>query len=422
VTTASVEGLAPGAVRAERGRILSSLANRLDSLTDAGVDAICAEIPAYQALNPHSLSDVSDQVKQHYQANIDSLLDEREVTLEDISFVRGAATRRARAGFALEDYMNAYRVGRQVLWEAVTNEAGETPEGHEAALTIATPVMMYIDFASTHAGRAYVEFQQYVVADADRERRDLLEHLLSGEMPGGGPLLASAQTYGISRDARMVVATAIPVGRSLDSDVPHAASAAIARAGFYEAHTLVVVRQAEIVAVPVLGPGADEAELCDSLEGVQQLLRREGMPLAMGVSTMAAGVHELPRAYSEARSALELLNDEGGVAALSRLSPFQYLALNADDTATRLVDNGLRRFLDEDRDRGGVLTATIRAFADADLNLKVAAGQLQIHPNTARYRLGRVEEQTGRNPRRISDLVDLLVGIALHDDVISPTD
>ena len=204
----------------------------IEGVTEAGYEAILEEIPAYRALERGILVDVRDQVQRHYETNLVSLLDDRDVTLEDIAFVRGAATRRARAGFALEDYINAYRVGRQVLWDGVLSQAGDTPAGHEAALAIAKPVMHYADFASTHAGDAYVEFQQYVIADADRERRDLLEHLLAGEMPTDGPLLATAQAYGIGEEARMMMAAAVPVGRGLDSDLPRAASAAIARTGF----------------------------------------------------------------------------------------------------------------------------------------------------------------------------------------------
>jgi DNA-binding PucR family transcriptional regulator len=89
--------------------------------------------------------------------------------------------------------------------------------------------------------------------------------------------------------------------------------------------------------------------------------------------------------------------------------------LSTDDTARRLVDERLRAFFDEDGERGGVLTATIRAFADADLKVKVAAERLNVHPNTARYRLGRVEELTGRNPRHFRDMLDLVVAIALDD-------
>jgi DNA-binding PucR family transcriptional regulator len=126
-------------------------------------------------------------------------------------------------------------------------------------------------------------------------------------------------------------------------------------------------------------------------------------------------VAEIPRAYREAQAALEGVGDDGGVAALGRLSPFDYLARRADDTARRLVDPRLRAFLDDDRGRGSVLTATIRTFAEADLNLRLAAERLQVHPNTAQYRLRRIEERTGRNPRCVADLVDLLVAIALDD-------
>ena len=81
--------------------------------------------------------------------------------------------------------------------------------------------------------------------------------------------------------------------------------------------------------------------------------------------------------------------------------------------STPLVDPRLHVCLAEDAERGGALTETVRVFAAADLNLRVAAERLQVHPNTAQYRLRRIEERTGRSPRRIADLLDLLVAIAL---------
>ena len=401
------------AVRAERRRILSTILEQLDDLVQDAVEAIRGEIPAYAAQEAPFFTDVRDQVRRHFRVKLGLLLDEREVTLEDIAFARGGAMRRARAGFALEDYLNAFRVGQQVFWDRVLACAGETPLGHEAALTLTAPLLRYCDFVSTHAGHAYVESQQYVVADADRERRDLLEHLLAGAMPGGGPLAAAARAYGLGAETPMMVALAVPVGPQADADAAHAASAMLSRAVPQQARILVVVRQAEIVAVPALCHGMDPAELCDHLEAAHERLGREGTPLAMGISTVAGGVAELPRACLEARTALESVADGGGVVALPRLSPLDYLLLRADDTAGWLVDARLRAFLDADRARGGVLVATVRAFADADLNLRLAAGRLQVHPNTAQYRLRRIQERTGRNPRRIADLLDLLVAIEL---------
>ena len=416
IAVASAAGLRDAVLR-ERTRILHALDRDVHGLARRSVDAMRAEIPAYAAQDDRFFDDVIDHVARHYATNIATFLEDRMVTLDDIAFIRGAAMRRARAGFALEDFLNAFRVGQQVLWEAIVEEAGDTKTGHEAALSLVGPVMRYADFASTHAAHVYVEFEQYVVADADRERRDLLEHLLAGDAPPRGPLVAAAQRHGLTPDARMLVAAAVPVYPRADADVPYAASAAIARTGHGEAQPLVVVRQQEIVAVTVIAAGEEPAAVCDRLEELQDRLRREGMPLAMGVSTPADGIADLPRAYQEASSALECVADDGGVAALPRLSAFEYLAMRADDTARRLVDPGLRVFLDDDRGRGGVLTATIRAFARADLNLRAAADELQVHPNTAQYRMSRIEERTGRNPRHVADLVELLLAIALDDAV-----
>ena len=409
-------------LRAERMRILLALLDEVDDLAARALEAIRAEIPAYAEQSERFLSDVRGQLASHYRTKLTAFLEERTVTLEDIAFVRGAATRRARAGFGLEDYLNAFRVGQQVFWEAVVAHAGETQTGHDAALALATPVMRYVDFVSTHAAHAYVEFQQYVVAEADRERRDLLEQLLAGELPSG-PLHAAAHTFGIEAKTAMMVAVAVPVGhQAADPDCPTAASAAIARAGIDAARTLVVVRQSEIVAIPSLHAGMTPLRVCECLEQIQRRLQREGIPLAMGIGTVADGVAELPRAYVEARTALACVtDDEGGVTALPRLSAFEYLTLQADGTARRLVDPRVRSFLDEDRARGGMLTATIRAFAAADLNLRSASETLQVHPNTAQYRLGRVEERTGKNPRHIQDLLELLVAIGFDDASVRRT-
>ncbi|MEU7739075.1 helix-turn-helix domain-containing protein [Nonomuraea sp. NPDC049158] len=417
-------------VRVQRTRILSELLDHLADLADTAVQTMRAEIPAYAAQDENFLADVRDQVARHYRSKLAVMLEDRTVTVDDIAFARRAAMRRARAGLALADYINAFRVCQRVFWGSVLERAGHSAAGHEAALSLATPIMRYCDFASTHAANAYLEFQHYAAAEAVHESRDLLETLLAGGAPSRGRQLAAAQAYGLGSDTRspllVVIAVllgprALVIGENPDSDrgvdARHAACAALSRAGANGARTLSVVRRSEIVAIPALGPGGDPEELCERLQAVRESLMGEGIVLAMGISTVAAGTAGIPQAYDEARTVLEFLPEDGGVAALPRLSPFQYLALRADDTARHLVDPRITALLSEDRARGGVLTATIRAFAAADLNLRASAERLQIHPNTAQYRLRRIQERTGRSLRRISDLLDLLVAIALHDSL-----
>ncbi len=414
-TPAAPSAVSADPVSLERARILTELLDDMHDLVAGAVDAIRTEIAAYAAQDELFVADVAEQVEAHYRTKLTAFREERTVTLEEVTFIRAAATRRARAGLALEDYMNAFRVGEKALWEAVVATAGDTPLGHEAALTLVAPLMRYVDFVTTQAANAYVEFQQYEVAEADRERRDLVEQLLAGEFPADATLLATAQAHAIARDVPLLVAVAVPVGPDSDSDAAHVASAALARTASPETKTLAVARRSEIVAVPALTGRTDASAVCDRLRAVQEHLRREGIGLAIGVGTVADGVGELPRAYTEARAALAGVAAGGGVVALPCLSAFEYLTQRPDDTVRRLIDPRLSAFLADDQARGGVLADTIRAFADANLSLRASAQRLHVHPNTAHYRLKRIEQRTGRNPRRIADLIELLAAIALGD-------
>jgi sugar diacid utilization regulator len=103
----------------------------------------------------------------------------------------------------------------------------------------------------------------------------------------------------------------------------------------------------------------------------------------------------------------------GGVRSLPDTPAFEYLMLRQDDVARRLIDPEIARFVREDREHGGALTRTLEAYAAADLNAKAASEELLIHVNTAHHRLGRIEERTGRDLRRLSDVIELLIAIRL---------
>src|SRR6266576_5814193 len=224
-------------VRAERVRILSALLGDLDSLVEAAIAAIRAEIPAYAARD-EIFADVKEQVAAHYRTKLTAFLEERTVALEEVAFIRGAATRRARDGLALEDYIAAYRVGEKVLWNAVVSAAGRSPEGQEAALTLAAPLMRYVDFVTTQAARAYVEFRQFAIAAA----------ATSGE-----------------------------------SDAPHTVSGALARAAGQKAQPLVVVRRDEVVALAAVSSHADAGALSERVAAAHERLDAEGIPFAVAV-------------------------------------------------------------------------------------------------------------------------------------------
>ena len=64
-------------------------------------------------------------------------------------------------------------------------------------------------------------------------------------------------------------------------------------------------------------------------------------------------------------------------------------------------------------DKLSPLAETLRAYADCDLNVARAAELLNVHANTVHYRLRRVQELTGRDPRRFSELVELTTALRI---------
>jgi DNA-binding PucR family transcriptional regulator len=81
--------------------------------------------------------------------------------------------------------------------------------------------------------------------------------------------------------------------------------------------------------------------------------------------------------------------------------------------AWRLVPSDVRRFVASDSAAGGVLCETLLAYVDCDLSVKLAAERLYVHPNTAHYRLSRIEQRTGLSMRRLSDVQLLCTAIRL---------
>ena len=123
------------------------------------------------------------------------------------------------------------------------------------------------------------------------------------------------------------------------------------------------------------------------------------------MSTPCATLAELGRGYVEARRALSHAGAGERVVLLEDIPLFDYLAATADETAHLLLPPGI--------DKLSPLAETLRAYADCDLNVARAAELLNVHANTVHYRLRRVQELTGRDPRRFSELVELTTALRI---------
>jgi PucR C-terminal helix-turn-helix domain/GGDEF-like domain len=397
--------------RAALDRIVEALRARQAELVERGVDRIFSEIPAYSGLaHTPFVGDVRNHVGLHHEVVIRSLAAGRPLEPKDLAFMRPQVTRRV-GRIPLADFMHGFRVYLEVLWEALLESAVDEP-GREAALEAAGIVIRYINSAATEAAEVYLEAERLLLAQGDRVRRDLLEDLLAGRAPIPGPKLTAARDAGLHPPAPCVVIVAVPLTTPDDEHALRAVTVALARAVGSVLQPLTVTRHDELVLIARVD--GNPGELVDALGQAHERLAAEGTRLAIGVSAVVNGLDHVAGAYEEAQAAVERVRATGGLLALPALSAFDCLTRFGRETARRRIPERLRQFVAEDEADGGVLTATLLEYVASDFNAKLAAERLYVHPNTARYRLGKIEERTGCDLRRVADVMDLLVAVALR--------
>jgi len=399
-----------------------TLAERLETLTDDASARILDEIPAYRTFDEQLRRDVRVHVLAHLRASLDTLTSGRDVTREDLLFIRPHAARRTRR-VSVTDFIQAFYVGERVLWDAALALAVDD-DSRRAALAFATHLPRYFEVATTHAAEVYLEAQEQLAATGERIRRDLLDDLLAGRDVEPGPRLDAAHAAGLTNGSPVVLISATPCTAPEDEQLLRGGAASLARATASPTLPLAVVRRDEIVVLlPATPSDGSAGTLASRLRDVQQRLADGGLPLAVSVSTPVAGLEQIPDAYREARTARLARGSTPGVTSLSEMSAFDYLTLRPDGTASRLIPPAVHEFVTADALDGGPLIATLREYVASDLNARRAADHLHVHVNTAHYRLARIAERTGCDLRRVSDLIEILIAarIAEADSSGQPT-
>ena len=87
------------------------------------------------------------------------------------------------------------------------------------------------------------------------------------------------------------------------------------------------------------------------------------------------------------------------------------LAAVPDDVRRTFAGRVLQPVLDHDARHGTDLLETLRTFLDVDGSWSRCAAAMHLHVNTVRYRIGRVEQLSGRDLARIEDRVDLFLAL-----------
>lgn len=109
--------------------------------------------------------------------------------------------------------------------------------------------------------------------------------------------------------------------------------------------------------------------------------------------------------------ALDFAGVENRVVAFSQLPIRGLLVHRGTDYIQSAPPNWIAAFMALDAKADGALIETLRAIADADMNMQKAARLLGKHPNTIYDRVERIKETTGLDGQRYHDLTELLLGV-----------
>jgi hypothetical protein len=171
-----------------------------------------------------------------------------------------------------------------------------------------------------------------------------------------------------------------------------------------------------ILLVPEPADGTMAEQLRVLLAPLEAGLGADGR-LTLGASAPAASAGGLRGALEEARHARRIASSRVGRICVSGpeelASHVLLLAAVPDEVRRAFRSRLLDRVIGYDLEHQADLVRTLGAFLRYDGSWTRCAAALHVHVNTLRYRIGRIEELTGRDLSKLEDRVDFYLALEL---------
>jgi hypothetical protein len=277
-----------------------------------------------------------------------------------------------RSGRSLETLLSAYRIGARVAWRrfaALGVEAGLEPD---TLYLLAESIFAYIDVLSSESAEGYALEQSAAAGEAQLRRRRLVRMLVR-ESPAepeaveraaaeaGWPLPRSVAVVAISGPQREAVASRLPAGTIRDAI-------------------------GELMCVLLSdpdGPGQHAA--------IEQAIAGASARAGIGSTVDWSQAHS---SFVRAQAALELTERDGQLVS-ARERAGELLLRSDPGLADELAADQLAALADLSPGSRRRLRETLEVWLAEQGRVGSVAERLGIHPQTARYRLGRLRELFG---------------------------
>ena len=385
-STAALLALAPppdGAAARLAGRVLTDLDPMLARM---GV-AYRSEIAEYAALSTEQFTaDVLAVSRSLVTTFLGCVVADRGLTDDELAVFQRSGRQRLEMGLPLESVLHAYRIAGREAWTAVCDAV---QPGEERLLAgLGAHWLDLVDRISTVLARAYLAASHERLRHLDARRRELVEALLTADAP--------SEVAAVSLRFSTVLASSyvpvVVVGSTVAADIDALLAAAVpGTLGGHRGDRVLL-----LVPLAMVNPGQRPGALV-----------AWGRPALCGPALLAEVSHVenlVGAALSEGRTEGVFGPDDLLV---------EQLLLGNDRVAAALR----RRVYDQlaARDSSGFLADTLRVYLSCG-SIPETARLEHVHANTVGYRLSRVRDLTGLDPRVPRDAVLLLLGLGLPQE------
>ncbi|MFO1287862.1 MAG: helix-turn-helix domain-containing protein [Rubrivivax sp.] len=415
--------------------------------------AVLAEVPAFsESRNPDVLPGLQRHAGEHV-AELRRLFGGGPVRPFD--FVRAHARQRAAQRFPLEATLQAYRCALQTVlpWlqaaaltaaqsaqmpaekaarkatgkaaqkttqktpQETASEAHAQPPGSppHVAQAVADFADEYMAIAGIVAAAEYVAHTR-ALAEAEGDRRtELLGILVSGYDEADARVARLLKRAGYLEQRLSFCVAVAQSTDPLEMESPARAlrivQAMTEAVAAMPVRALVGVRGNTVVAVysdlrRTSGWTAPQASLAKRL---RPHLLALGPAVLIGLSADQPSTSFIPRALHEATVALDFASVGERLVSFTALPIRRLLVHRGAGYVQSALPAWYAALREADRKSGGSLVKTLRALADADMNVQRAAREIGVHANTLYARLVRIADLTGLDAQRYHDLTQLLL-------------
>lgn len=408
LTALTGHGVVPG--------VAAALQARRDTFVRELILAVSSEVPAYtESGNPELIPELEVHVGGIVDKACQLLAGERIGALD---FVTEHARRRAAQKFPLDAVLHAYRCVHRNLsrWvrDAALESAAESAQVRRVVAAVTDFTVEYTGALGTILTSEYVAHTR-VLAEAEGDRRTrLIDTLLSGydesdqiaaQLLRRAGYLEQRQSYCVA-----VARSVNPHEMENPSRAQRMADAITEVFAGSPLRHLVSVRDNHVVAIlsgtrRLSGWTAPQSLVADR---VYPLLRQVGPAAIVGLSNDVPSTSHIPRAASEAHLALDFADVANRVMRYANIPFRKMLVRHARGSVQSALPPWLDTFAAIDQKSRGALSATLHAYANADMNVLRTAQALKIHPNTIYARMRRIREHTGLDPLNYHALTEML--------------